>query len=471
VEPFGSARAVRLRYHRAVPKRRPRAPETTIVTVDGRAVGLRVETLTLEVVEGPDIGARAELAGPALAVGTDPSNQLVLTDPTVSRFHLRITADDHGILLVDRDSANGTFVAGLRAKQVYLADGARLEVGDTVLVARVGGAAQEIELSAEERFGGALGRSVAMRRLFAAARRAAQTHATVLLLGETGTGKDVLARAIHDASPRAGGPYVVFDCGAAAPSLIESQLFGHVRGAFTGADVDRPGVFEWASGGTLFVDEIGELAPALQPKLLRAFETGTVTRVGSTTPVAVDVRVVAATHRDLPGEVAAERFRADLYYRLAVIVLEVPALRERPEDIPLLAGHFAEQMLGASGADLAAMRAHLDDAFAALRHHRWPGNVRELRNVVERAAALADPAALASDHLSRLVELRSSIGRTWHARLPMEQAREQFDREYLRDLLAATQGSITHAAHLAGLHPKSLERLLRRYRIARAGAA
>jgi DNA-binding NtrC family response regulator len=450
-----------------MPKRRPRVAETTIVTVDGRPVSLRVDRLTVAVAEGPDAGASAELAGPALAVGTDPSNQLVLTDPTVSRFHLRITADDHGILVTDRDSANGTFVGGLRIKQAYLTDGVRLELGDTVLVASVGGGDQEIELSAEERFGGAVGRSVAMRRLFALARRAAQTQATVLLLGETGTGKDVLARAIHDASSRAAAPYVVFDCGAVAPSLIESALFGHVRGAFTGADTDRPGVFEWASGGTLFLDEIGELAPALQPKLLRALETGQVTRVGTTTPVSVDVRVVAATHRDLAAEVAAERFRADLYYRLAVIVLEVPALRERPEDIPLLAGHFLTDILG-EGGDAAGLRGHLDDAFAALRHHRWPGNVRELRNVVERAAALADPAALRGDAIARLVEVRSSLGRTWHQRLPLEQAREQFDREYLRDLLASAQGSIPHAAHAAGVHPKSLERLLRRYRITRS---
>jgi DNA-binding NtrC family response regulator len=451
-----------------MPKRRPRVAETTIVTVDGRPVSLRVDRLTLAVVEGPDAGASVELAGPALAIGTDPSNQLVLTDPTVSRFHLRITADDSGLLVTDRDSANGTFVAGLRVKQAYLTDGARLELGDSVLVATIGDGDREIELSAEERFGGAVGRSVAMRRLFALARRAAQTQATVLLLGETGTGKDVLARAIHDASSRAAAPYVVFDCGAVAPGLIESALFGHVRGAFTGADADRPGVFEWAHGGTLFLDEIGELAPALQPKLLRALETGQVTRVGTTTPVTVDVRVIAATHRDLAAEVAAERFRADLYYRLAVIVLEVPALRDRADDIPLLAGHFLTDLLGEGGADPAGLRGHLDDAFAALRHHRWPGNVRELRNVVERAAALADPAALRGDALARLVEVRTAIGRTWHQRLPLEQAREQFDREYLRDLLAAAQGSIPHAAHAAGVHPKSLERLLRRYRIGRS---
>ncbi|MCA9678577.1 MAG: sigma 54-dependent Fis family transcriptional regulator, partial [Myxococcales bacterium] len=408
---------------------------TTIVAVDGLPVSMRVRHLTLEVVDGPDAGARADKTAEPLTIGSDPSNQLVLADPKVSRFHYRIVADDHGLRLVDRGSANGTFVAGLRAREVYLADGARLDLGDTTLIARLGTGEDEIELSAQERFGGAVGRSVAMRRLFAAARRAAASSASVLLLGETGTGKDVLARAIHDASPRAARPYVVFDCGAVAPSLIESALFGHVRGAYTGADTDRPGVFEWAHGGTLFLDEIGELAPSLQPKLLRALESGAVTRVGATTPTPIDVRVIAATHRDLPAEIEEEAFRADLYYRLAVIVLEVPPLRDRLDDVPLLAAHFARDLLGKegpAGRDLAWLGPHLDEAFGSLRHHRWPGNVRELRNVVERAAALTDPRELTGDHLARLVELRTSLGRTLTARLPLDQAREQHDREYLR---------------------------------------
>src|SRR5262249_1815745 len=237
------------------------------------------------------------------------SSTLVLRDPKVSRFHLRITADDTGLLLRDRGSANGTFIAGMRVREVYLADGVRIELGDSALVAKIGGGEHEIELSGEESFGGALGRSVVMRRLFAAARKAAQSPATVLLLGDTGTGKDVPGRAIHQESGRGAAPYVVFDCGAAAPTLIESALFGHVRGAFTGADTDRPGVFEWASGGTLFLDEIGELRADLQPKLLRALETGAVTRVGATEPVPVDVRVIAATNRDLRADVEAGLLR------------------------------------------------------------------------------------------------------------------------------------------------------------------
>src|SRR5688500_6052829 len=215
-----------------VPKRPQGTSQTTIVSAEGRPVSMRVRHLTIEVVEGPDAGRRVEKSAEPLGIGSDPSNALALTDPTVSRFHCRITTDDQGHLVTDRGSANGTIVNGLRARGVYLTDGARLELGDTVAVARLAADEDEIELSPEERFGDAVGRSVEMRRLFAAARRAAASSAPVLLLGETGTGKDVLARAIHDHSPRAGRPYVVFDCGAVAPTLIESALFGHVRGAF-----------------------------------------------------------------------------------------------------------------------------------------------------------------------------------------------------------------------------------------------
>jgi len=443
-----------------VAKRPQGTSQTTIVSAEGRPVSMRVRHLTLEVIEGPDAGRRAEKGPEPLGIGTDPSNALALTDPTVSRFHCRITTDDQGHLVADRGSANGTIVNGLRARGVYLTDGARLELGETALLARLAADEDEIELSADERFGDAIGRSLVMRRLFASARRAAASNAPIVLLGETGTGKDVLARAIHDASPRASRPYVVFDSGAVAPTLIESALFGHVRGAFTGADTDRPGVFEWAHGGTLFLDEIGELASSLQPKLLRALESGTATRVGATAPVSFDVRVIAATNRDLPAEVEGERFRADLYYRLAVIVLEVPPLRDRLDDVPLLAAHFARDLLGNN-----VNVQQLELAFGALRHHRWPGNVRELRNVIERAAALADPKGFAGDVLARMVELRSTVTRTMRERLPLEQAREQFDREYLRDTLAAAQGSIAHAAAAAGIHPKSLERLLRRYKL------
>ncbi len=449
------------------PARRSERQATTIVTAGGRVVAVRVRALTIEAVAGPAAGARAELAGRELSIGSAPDNHLVLADPRVSRYHCRVLVDERAVKVRDTGSANGTFVAGVRVRDADLPVDARLEVGDTRLAVRWGDGERELELSPDERFGGAVGRSVAMRELFALARRAAATDASVLLLGETGTGKEVLARAIHDHSRRAAAPFVVFDCGAVASTLIESALFGHVRGAFTGADRDHPGVFERAHGGTLFLDEIGELDPSLQPKLLRALEAGRITRVGAVEEQAVDVRIVAATHRDVRGEVDAGRFRADLYYRLAVIPLEVPALRERPEDIPLIAAHLLERVLDQNAGDLERVRAHLDTAFGELARYPWPGNVRELRNVIERAAVLIDPAGPKTDVFTRLVELRGAISQTLHVRPPLEEARANFDREYLRDVLEAAQGDVARAAERAGIHPKSFSRLLRRHGVVR----
>jgi transcriptional regulator with GAF, ATPase, and Fis domain len=440
--------------------KRTDAGPTTLITTDG-ALRVREQRLVVRVVRGPDTGLEVELADVPIGIGTHPSNQLVLTDTRASRFHLELVRDDRGARAIDLDSANGTTAGRLRIREVYVGDGAVLELGDSAIEIRATGETTH-ELPASEQFGELLGRSLAMRRVFAIARRAAAAPATVLLLGETGTGKDLLARAIHGASPRAQRPFLVFDCGAVAPTLIESALFGHLRGSFTGADADRAGVFELADGGTLFLDEIGELPLSLQPKLLRVLETGQLQRIGAPAPITVDVRIMAATHRDLRAEVDRERFRADLYYRLAVIAIEVPPLRERPDDIPLLAAHFARAVLARNG-ELDWLRGHLDDAFGALRSQPWPGNVRELRNAIERAIALADPSALAGDPLGRLVELRTSLRRT-RTRLPLEAARAEFDRAYLRDLMTDCNDDIRAAAEQAGVHPKSLERLLRRYR-------
>jgi transcriptional regulator with GAF, ATPase, and Fis domain len=440
--------------------KRTDAGQTIQVSTDG-ALQVREQRLLVRVVRGPDTGRELELGDVRIGVGTHPSNQLVLTDARASRFHLELFRDERGARAIDLDSANGTTAGRLRVRDVYVGDGTVLELGDTAIEIRAIGETTH-ELPASESFGELLGRSLAMRRVFAIARRAAAALATVLLLGETGTGKDLLARAIHGASPRAARPFLVFDCGAVAPTLVESALFGHLRGAFTGADADRAGVFELADGGTLFLDEIGELPLALQPKLLRALETGEVQRIGAPAPITVDVRIMAATHRDLRAEVDRDRFRADVYYRLAVIAIELPPLRERPDDIPLLAAHFARAVL-ARGGGLDWLRGHLEDAFGALRGQPWPGNVRELRNAIERAIALADPSALAGDPLGRLVELRASLRRT-RTRLPLEAARAEFDRAYLRDLMTDASGDIRVAAEQAGVHPKSLERLLRRYR-------
>ncbi len=441
---------------------------TSVIRDANRPVALRVRELTLEVVEGPATGTRASMTRRELSVGTHPSNDLVLDDPAVSRFHFRIVADEKGHRIVDSTSTNGTSVNGVRVEQAFLGDRMRIQAGSSIILAHLGDGSSDIELSADDTFGPAVGRSVAMREVFALARRAAGSNASILLLGETGTGKDVLARAIHGHSTRAGAPFVVFDCAATPPSLIESALFGHLKGAFTGADETRPGVFERAAGGTLFLDEIGELPIDLQPKLLRALDGGSITPVGGNREVRVNVRIIAATNRDLRAMVAQDRFRPDLYYRLAVVPIEVPPLRERAGDAPLLAAHFArELMAGERRADDPWPAADLEKVFAGLEAQEWPGNVRELRNAVERLLALADPDELGRGGPATLAALGSRVAIGKATRLPIHAAREQFDREYIREVLASVDGDVERAAAIAELHPKSLERLMRRHGIAR----
>jgi DNA-binding NtrC family response regulator len=287
-----------------------------------------------------------------------------------------------------------------------------------------------------------------MRALFALLEKAAAADSTVLLEGESGTGKEVLAEALHRASARAERPFVVVDCGALAANLVESELFGHEKGAFTGADRARAGALEEADGGTLFLDEIGELAPEHQVKLLRVLEAREVRRVGAVRPRPVDLRVVAASHRRLDRLVAAGQFRADLYYRLAVIKVHVPALRERAEDILPLARRFVAEL--APAVDPSAL---LSEPLArALGAHPWPGNVRELRNVMQRllvagelATGVRAPAAPAEYEAAR------------------RQALDDFEREYCRAILAHAGGNVSRAAAAAGLSRQMLHRLLRRH--------
>ncbi len=427
----------------------------------------RVRCMGLEVREGPDRGLSARLEGRELSIGTHPSNGLRLSDPTVSSFHCRLVADEHGCRIVDGRSRNGSFVNGLRVCEAYLSETATIRLGDTTIEARASGDESEVPFSTEESFGAAVGRSRKMREVFALARRAASTGLSVLILGETGTGKDVLARAMHDHSGRAGGPFVAFNCAAAAPTLIESELFGHERGAFTTADRDRAGVFQRANNGTLFLNEIGELPPSLQSKLLQVLDSGRLTPVGGQSEVEVDVRVIAATNRDLRAMVANDRFRSDLYYRLAVVTVDLPALRERGEDIPLLVLQFLRQVAARENRDLTPLLPYFEEHLADLIHYRWPGNVRELRNVVERASALTDSHELACARLPHVVEFCSNITRMMSVRPPLEAARKQFDREYLHDILNATQGDVDRAAAIAQIHPNSLKRLLRRYEMNR----
>ncbi|HZS40068.1 MAG TPA: sigma 54-interacting transcriptional regulator [Polyangia bacterium] len=418
-----------------------------------------VRRFQLRVVEGPDAGAVHVSRGERLVIGTHESADFRVKDRTVSRFHCELELVDGRVQVRDLNSRNGTEVDHVAVAQAWLRGGATLTLGQTRVRFELGDGHVEIRLSERERFGVMVGRSRAMRAVFAVLERAAGSDATVLMEGETGSGKEAAAESLHRESARAQGPFVVVDCGAIPRELLESELFGHERGAFTGAVGAREGAFEAAAGGTIFLDEIGELAGDLQPKLLRALERHEVKRVGANTYRPVDVRVIAATNRNLRAEVNARRFRSDLYYRLAVIELRLPPMRERGEDLPLL----VEDLLSALGAadDPEAARLRTPELAAELRRHHWPGNVRELRNYLERCLAMREPTPLTAAGPLAVDELEVN------ATQPLKSERERWlrvlERRYLDEILRSHEGNVTAAARSAGVDRIHFYRLLWRH--------
>jgi DNA-binding NtrC family response regulator len=415
----------------------------------------------LLIVKGPDRGEAIAIAELAMTIGSGSGNDVLLSDPTISRRHLVIEPLPDGVILRDLGSTNGSFVQGARFQELTLGFGTEVTIGQTVLKYVPQEEALEVEPSDEESYGSLAGRDPKLRKLFRLLADVAASDATVLIEGETGTGKELFAEEIHQHSARRTGPFVVFDCGAVPKELIESALFGHLRGAFTGAVTDRPGAFEEADGGTLFLDEIGELAPEVQPALLRALDKRAVRPVGGTSYTQVSVRVVAATNRNLRAEIAAKRFREDLYYRLAVVRMHVPPLRERPDDIPLLVEHFARQFSG--GRALEVSREELE----RLRHHSWPGNVRELRNVIERACALTHGGKLEIDEAFDEKTGGAGTGAAVDIDLPFKEAKAQlidtFEREYIRAQLKRHEGNLSAAARSAEVDRKHFRELLRKH--------
>ena len=425
---------------------------TVAVARGGRVEGLRRRVYRLTVGRGKGALVCRSIDD-SVTIGSHAGNGLVIADPTVSRFHARIELDRHGFLLTDLDSTNGTFVGGLRVNAAYLPPKAKLVLGDVEVLFELQKEAEELPLSQADRFGALVGQSSAMRRLFEELKQVAESDATVLLSGETGTGKDLAASELHRHSSRRERPFVVVDCGGLPESLIDAELFGHERGAFTGANSARAGAFEEADGGTLFLDEIAELSPMMQVKLLRAIEARTVKRLGSNDWRKVDVRVVTATHQDLARLCNQRLFREDLYFRLAVVRLRLPPLRERLDDLPLLVAAALDEI--GAGASL-----QLDERLlAALRARHWAGNVRELRNVVQRAVVLG-PAALAED----AVESRA-LGDEEPYKLAKARAIEEFERRYLVGLLERHGGTVAKAARAADVDAAWLFRLIKRYQI------
>ncbi len=427
------------------------------------------EELVLVVVSGQARGQRVKVQD-HMRIGKAPDNDLVLPDDTVSRHHCELTRGATGIVVRDLGSTNHTRVGRTTVREATVEPGSTLTVGNVELILRTELNRAQILPSESDHFGEALGTSLAMRAIFGVLERIAPTDAAVLLEGETGTGKDVIARAIHDQSPRNGQPFVVVDCGAVSYNLIESELFGHERGAFTGAVASRQGAFEVAGRGTVFLDEVGELPLDVQPKLLRVLESGEFRRVGGNRTLRAAARIVAATKRDLKEEVERGKFREDLYFRLAVVPVSVPPLRTRREDVPALVSHFLSI---AKKRDPAAADISLTpDTVAALSAHDWPGNVRELRNVLDRAIYIA---TASGDKELRLVDLpvsasaeaRAANQLSFSPALSYRETRAafeaDFEQRYVAWLLGRHRGNISAAAREARMDRKHLYDLARKH--------
>jgi DNA-binding NtrC family response regulator len=420
---------------------------TAISPLSVAAPARQTRAFVAHVVTGPDAGKlfAVDVSRGRVLLGQSPACTVRLDDPTVSRRHAAFDLVGAALRLSDLGSTNGTFVNGVRAFEVALSGGETIHVGATVLRLEPGEESTE-PATEQARFGHFIGGSPEIRRLYPTMQRIAASDIPVVIEGETGTGKEVLAESLHELGPRATGPFVVFDCTTVAANLMEATLFGHERGAFTGALTSSPGLFEQADGGTLFIDEIGDLDVALQAKLLRAIERAEVRRIGGRQWIRVNVRVMAATRRDLDREVQAGRFRDDLFFRLAVARIELPPLRHRRKDISLLAAYFWEQL----GGEPAALTG---DLLNRIEDYDWPGNVRELRNAIARRIALGElsrpaprsPAATATDPIQEIIALD----------LPFPIARDKvialFEQRYVGHVLARHGGNVTRAAHASGV--------------------
>ena len=451
-------------------------PALTTIFDGGRPTVRHLRKSKLVVTSGPEAGKEVEVSKPRVSGGRSMINDLILTDKAISGTHFEIVAADDGYRLRDLDSTNGVYVGEMRVREVYLKPNMSFRVGHCDLRFQPTQEIVEIALSKRDAFEHVIGASVKMREIFAVLEKVAPSELTAMITGETGTGKEMVARAIHTASPRKAKPFVVLDCGAIPRDLIESTLFGHEKGSFTGAVSQHQGCFEQANGGTIFLDEIGELPIDMQPKLLRVLENREVKRVGGDRTIKVDVRVVAATNRDLRQMVSNGTFREDLYFRLSVIAVELPPLRERKDDVEKLAGLFLKDISARRNMQLSFST----DATAALGTHNWPGNVRELRNVIERAGSLSDGPVLQRSDLFFHRDSRAAQGpvhsmpATGNAEplaivpgLDFKEAKQrvvdQFEVAYLRQLLERHDGNITRSAQEAGLTRYHLRELLKRH--------
>ena len=465
----------------------PREASLTTTFAPPQQHSRSLRRVMLRVTDGPDQGAQIQAARARLTIGRSAVNDLVLTDTSISGLHAELMVSPSGVLLRDLGSTNGSVVHGVRVKEAWIEPGMTMLLGKTA-IAFLAEDEVHVPLSGRDHYGAMLGSSPAMREVYAVLERVADTDMSVLVGGETGAGKELVARALHDESPRHKGPFVVLDCGALPRELAEAAVIGHNKGSFTGDMTDRAGCFEEANGGTLFLDEIGELPLELQPKLLRVLDRREVQRIGESTVRKVDVRIVAATHRDLRTMVSTGSFREDLYFRLSVMSVELPPLRDRGDDILVLAEKFiadtARRLPDGKHAPALGPAARL-----ALLRQPWPGNVRELKNTIERATYLAAPGLAAPGiiepgdlHLGRAPASaqRSSpdpaaspdalspgaLDLAALYAIPFKEAKQalldDFETRYFTHLLAAHDGNLSRASAEAGITRYYLRELLKR---------
>lgn len=421
-----------------------------------------------------------EITSHRTSIGSLEGSDLFFPHPMVSRQHAYIEVDERGYRLVDTQSKNGVYINQTRIINAFLADGDVIQIGAIKLLFReIKETSKSLSLWAENTFGELYGQSIIMRELFALLHRISQSDINLLVEGESGTGKELAARAIHHYSDRVSHPFIVFDCSSVPPNLIESELFGHKKGSFTGATENRAGAFLGAHGGILFLDEIGELPLELQPKLLRALERNEVKPVGSDHYISVDVRVICATHRKLSEEVDKNRFRLDLFYRLAIMKVQMPALRDHRDDIPGLVDQLITQ--------LSSERREVSyQTMSLLMQHEWRGNVRELKNYVQRALILSSPQQKKLD--TKFIvphqinpqnptdvtkpdqQTQSDVSLNFSIQLDLTQnfkdvksnLIDRFERVYWRALMDKYTNNISAAARIAGIHRKSAEYIIKK---------
>lgn len=441
---------------------KPHDEATQVMEPEGGPVRLR--KMCLAVAQGPSAGTWVTIDKDLFTVGKAPSCDLILPDPTVSRRHLCIERHGDAFVIRDMGSTNGTAVDGTWVKVAFLTPGARVTAGNVEMVFQPVYEAPGPDAPLASRFGSLVAASQSMKGIMGLLRKAAASRTTVLLRGETGVGKSALAKAIHAEGPRKAEPFMVFDCGSVAPTLIESELFGVTKGAYTGAIQARPGACELANHGTLFLDEIEELPLELQTKLLRVIEEKEIRRLGATKSTELDIQIIAACKVDLYKAAEQGRFRKDLYYRIAVIDVEVPALRDRREDIPLLCDHFLTESKGPH--TWARLTPTLREQ---LESYSWPGNLRELRNVLDRLQAIGPDGlpVIAKPGLPPEEDPGSGLPLAFDLNRPFKEAKEElidaFEREYLEKLLDRSGGRIAPAAREAGLNRKYFYDLLRKH--------